>query len=362
MSTWVEPVADRGTEECEVLVAGGGPSGAAAASAAARLGVDVVLVEGGREGRDKGCGDMFVPAAAEILRQLGLDCESLRGARKASSFDAVELRGVQGLLWKVRNAGEPIWIIPRRIADQLLRDLLPCGVRVLYSTFVWRIIELDGALLQVNARRPSGEAFTIRCQAVVLACGAQDRLSQQWGISGRRFTAPAISAYVPDDHIVLPAFEFVTACRPGYRWIFPGPDENVNIGVFASSPKTGSMLKKLGRDLCESYGISEDVKWRGGSGGLWSGKGVCWHHAAGLISCGDAAGLVDPVNGEGLTAALTSGLVAGEAAAHFLLRNRDMGALRSYSEWVRAHFSKRYSHSAVRSAWSRLCGSQERIH
>ena len=37
-----------------------------------------------------------------------------------------------------------------------------------------------------------------------------------------------------------------------------------------------------------------------------------------MVSCGDAAGLIDPISGEGLTAALVSGKRAGEAVASFL--------------------------------------------
>ena len=85
--------------------------------------------------------------------------------------------------------------------------------------------------------------------------------------------------------------------------------------------------------LLAHLGVSGVVPTRGGVLPLWSGKGTAWSHKAGVVSCGDAAGLVDPISGEGLTAALVSGKRAGEAVASFLSGN--FGALDGYSRWVR---------------------------
>lgn len=346
-------------EACHVVVVGGGPAGSAAASAAARLGLDVVLFEAGGEGRDKACGDMFVPAAVALLRLLDLNCEVLESAHGARPFDTVELRSPRALLWKVLYQKEPVWIMPRRIVDQRLRERLPPGVRVSYDRSVCAIAEWPGGLLRVTALGPGGRLEELECRAVVLAAGAQDRLSECWGVSGRRLVAPSISAYAPDPGITLPVFEFLSTCRPGYRWAFPSPGGGMNVGICALHHTQGSRLKRLGSELCSAYGIPGAARWRGGAGGLWSGHGVCWHHDAGLVSCGDAAGLVDPVNGEGLTAALVSGLAAGEAAARFVLRGRDAGPLRTYTEWVKTYFTAKYAPSPVRTAWKHLCGIKQ---
>jgi flavin-dependent dehydrogenase len=359
MSTWADSCASRRGKGCHVVVVGGGPAGSAAASAAARLGLDVVLVESGGKGRDKACGDMFVPAAVAMLRSRSLNCEALESAHGARSFDTVELRSPRALLWKVLYQEEPVWIMPRRIVDQRLRELLPAGVRVLYDTSVRAVSVRPGGILRVTARGLGGRVEELECRAVVLAAGALDRLSERWGVSGRRSVVPSISAYVPDPGVTLPVFEFLNTCRPGYRWAFPSPCGGINVGICSLDQTQGSRLKSLGRELCDVYGIRGIARWRGGAGGLWTGNGVCWHHDAGLVSCGDAAGLVDPVNGEGLTAALASGLAAGDAAARFVLHGCDVRSLRGYTEWVKAYFTARYAPSPVRSAWKQLCGIRQ---
>ena len=89
--------------------------------------------------------------------------------------------------------------------------------------------------------------------------------------------------------------------------------------------------------------VPGSVSVRGGLGALWSSKGIKWHHETGVISCGDAAGLVDPTSGEGLTAALASGKHAGSAVASFLAGQP--GALVEYSRWVRDWGQDRYAPS-----------------
>jgi flavin-dependent dehydrogenase len=107
-------------------------------------------------------------------------------------------------------------------------------------------------------------------------------------------------------------------------------------------------MKTLGARL----GASGAFRARGGLGALWSGKATAWSHEAGVVSCGDAAGLVDPISGEGLTPALVSGKRAGAAIAAFL--SGVPGALVEYSAWVRDWGQARYAQSIesrILAAW-----------
>ena len=81
-----------------------------------------------------------------------------------------------------------------------------------------------------------------------------------------------------------------------------------------------------------------------------------------MVSCGDAAGLVDPISGEGLTAALVSGKRAGAAVASFLSGKPD--ALADYSRWVRDWGQARYAPSLenrVLAAWVGLAPAERRL-
>lgn len=84
-----------------------------------------------------------------------------------------------------------------------------------------------------------------------------------------------------------------------------------------------------------------------------------WHHGAGLLTCGDAAGVVDPVTEEGISAALESGRRAGQAMASYLESGRNPNFLEAYSSWVSAHFTAKYRADGMRTLFAGFCGSSE---
>jgi flavin-dependent dehydrogenase len=296
---------------------------------------------------------MFMPEAITIIKRLGLSHQNLLSIGRSSK--AIDLVGSQGLLQKVMYTTEPVWILPRRLIDQACRDCLPTNVSVIYSMNVTEIRKPMNGRLQVRAKSSTGRAIHLGCEAVVLASGAQDGLAAQWGIAGDPIKAPALSAYTHNPGFETPSFEFLSTYCPGYRWFFPAADHEANVGVCSLMSAKGSELRKRGDDLLDVYHITNDVRWRGGVGALWSGCGSRWHDDAGVVSCGDAAGLADPITGEGLTPALTSGWAAGAAIANFLTYKRDSSWLRNYTERIRATFAVRYARSPMRTAWTQLC-------
>jgi flavin-dependent dehydrogenase len=79
-----------------------------------------------------------------------------------------------------------------------------------------------------------------------------------------------------------------------------------------------------------------------------------WHSPERLVSCGDAAGLVEPFSGEGIWAALTSGSAAGAAMASYF--SGCAGALENYSRWVGDTFGASYARYGERAAfWRTNC-------
>lgn len=126
--------------------------------------------------------------------------------------------------------------------------------------------------------------------------------------------------------------------------------------MYAFVCKVINRLKKIACDFSSHLGFEEQTSWRGGMGPLWSGNGRQWHSTSGMISCGDAAGLIDPINGEGLTAALLSGRRAGKAVAQYLISACDTRHLQYYSNELFDHFSFNYRNTAKRLAWKYLCG------
>jgi flavin-dependent dehydrogenase len=86
---------------------------------------------------------------------------------------------------------------------------------------------------------------------------------------------------------------------------------------------------------------------------MWSNQGTRWHLSGGLVSCGDAAGLVDPLTGEGIAPAMESGIAAANAIDAYLA-SRDDHQLAAYSRWVLSTYQSRYAATPVRRMWQYL--------
>lgn len=337
-----------------VAVAGGGPGGCAAALALAEAGIDVIVFERGAPGKDKACGDAFLPDAVARLAGLGVESASFAesGGRR---FSTIDLWGDGGAVWAISLGAAEGWIAPRAAIDQALRNRVVRRAALRYETTVTRVARARRGRWLLTTRSAAGDA-AIEVDGVVLATGASNGLAKHWGIEGEPLRGASISAYAGEACLDAPRFEFLADELPGYGWRFPLADGRMNAGYCAvMSPASG--LRAATERYLRRSGANAHGPLRGGSGPMWSGRGTCWHHDAGLTSCGDAAGLVDPVTGEGISAALESGTAAGRALAEFLIGGSDTTPLARYSAWLGATFLERYRPTAVRRVWANLCRS-----
>jgi flavin-dependent dehydrogenase len=338
-----------------VAVVGAGPAGCSAAVALAAAGVSVTVFEQGGRGKDKACGDALLPEAVSLLRDLGLNVQDTCGAG-GRRFSQIELWGHETRIWRVPVGPDPGWIAPRATLDQALRDVIEPRVEVRYVTAV-RDIELStrGAwLLTFECGAATPDTHQECFGGVILATGATARLSRRWSIDGRPIMGASVSAYADGADLECPRFHFPQDELPGYAWAFPLAGGRANLG-YCTLTASRRPLRSAAQRYLARLPLTARGPLRGGTGPLWSGRGRRWHDGRGLASCGDAAGLVDPTTGEGITAALQSGGEAGRALGEFLASGKDRTPLERYSAWVRAGFGVRYGMNGPRRVWSTLC-------
>ena len=336
-----------------VVVIGAGPAGCSAALSLLQNGILPLLIEKAAPGRDKACGDAWIPEAVEELRSFEISERDLRSNFRAFSRDRRIFCRAQGLV----NG------LPGRCEGALLRAARSStnGSETAYRMQAARFWHFARATaLRAHAGRleltigQGADLHTLTPSAVILASGSGCRIARVLsGLDGAPSLGTAISAYLPTDgNFADPVFLFGDP-SPGYVWIFPTGASSSNVGVCALSRSATPALRHRMKALIARLGSRSSASLRGGIEAMWKlRQREHWGHEAGVLSCGDAAGLVDPTCGEGLTGALVSGRRAGEAIASYVAGNP--GALVEYSRWVRRWGESCYASGCARTVSSRV--------
>jgi geranylgeranyl reductase family protein len=341
----------------QICIVGGGPAGCAAALTASLQPDQVLLLEAQSPWREKPCGDAITHSGTTALERLGVNAEDLRdlGGKLFAHID-IYARGERFL--EFRGDDTTGWMVRRNKLDQLLRDRASRHCTVRYGATACGIRQ-DGHGFSITLANAEGKSREERCRFVIIATGARSQLSRRLGLSGNAINAPSLTTYrirriEPDFGL---RFLFDKSLRPGYSWEFDADSDTVNIGVCALAGLPGHEIKKRSLAAAANWPSLPNSVWRGGSIPLWSGEGATWHSDAGLVSCGDAAGIADPLTAEGIGPALETGIWAGNCARNYV--NGDgRRVLKLYSERIREDFTTRYCQKNERSLLGLLSGTR----
>lgn len=322
--------------EADVVVVGAGPGGSATATHLANRGLSVALVEKSTFPREKVCGDGLTPRATKQLIRLGVDVSTengwlhnygLRtyaGKREPFTFPWPELTDFP-------NFG----LVRRRDEfDQMLADhAVARGAQLFQNTTVSEPI-IDSATDRiVGVRAKDGREF--RAPLVVAADGNSSRLALSMGLAKRddRPMGVAVRTYFTsprhnDDHLeswleLWDGKPGESNLLPGYGWVFGMGDgtSNVGLGILNTSSAFGktdyrALLRTWLDNVPEEWQFTEEFQVgpvRGAA--LPMGFNRKPHYTRGLLLVGDAGGMVNPFNGEGIAYAMEAGEYAADAIA-----------------------------------------------
>ncbi len=302
----------------DLIVIGGGPAGAATAIQAARGGASVAIFEKASSGRDKVCGDGLTPRAIGALQKLQIDLEGIHkinGLRMIAGKTRRELEWPSGGTFPSYGA---VWT-RRELDSHLLETASQSGATIFYETEVVPVFEGE----RVTGVTSGTETWDT--DLVVAASGAPGKVARMLGTE-RKSDEPygiAIRTYVESPRHADHYLEASLAMRdstgtpiPGYGWMFPTGNGTVNLGVGALSTMKG--FKKLNLNtLCDLYRDLIADEWEVGP---YLEKPRAWRlpmtsqkrHGNGWAAVGDAAGLINPMNGEGIDYSLESGMLISD--------------------------------------------------
>jgi geranylgeranyl reductase family protein len=342
------------TLETDVLVVGAGPAGAAAAAWCARSGLETLLVDAAEFPRDKPCGDGLTPRAIAEMRRLGMaDWLQDRPANwglRAHGFGKTWHLPWPGGSMPATGSAAARTELDAAILDQALTSgaqFLP-GARIV-------AVDVDHRLRGVEVVTVAGSR-SIRCRRAVIADGARSPVGRMLGREWHRETVYGVAArgYVKsmrsDDPWISSHLELRGAddgILSGYGWIFPLGDGQVNIGVGTLATDRRPADVNL-RKLLQHYFAGQQEEWQLLStpeavrsallpmGGAVSGvAGPNWT----LI--GDAAGCVNPLNGEGIDYGLETGRLTAELFAAGAGVNSDIS--QPWIDELSSHYGSSFS-------------------
>ncbi|MFI7170840.1 geranylgeranyl reductase family protein [Rhodococcoides fascians] len=334
----------------DVLVVGAGPAGSSAAAWAARSGRDVVLADAAVFPRDKTCGDGLTPRAVAELDRLGLG-EWVRGTARNRGLRLSGFGQELELEWPSRSFPAVGSAVPRtELDDRIRRVAVEAGAVMAEGAKAVSVTRDGNAVRSVTLQTGEGSQ-DIACRTLIVADGVRSTLGKQLGRQWHRDTAFGVAAraYITsarsDDEWISSHLELrdgAGTLQPGYGWVFPLNDGDINIGVgtlaTATRPAPGAL-----RPLLDLYTQQRRSEWELTGelrsvasallpmGGAVSGvAGVNW------AIIGDAAACVNPLNGEGIDYGLEGGRMVVDLLDHADLTD-------AWPTLLREHYGQAFS-------------------
>jgi geranylgeranyl reductase family protein len=324
----------------DLAIVGAGPAGSAAAlgALAASPGLRVALLDRASFPRDKSCGDGIAPHVLDVLGEVGV--HGLLDDRRP--VHALQLQRADQTTR--REMTRPAWVVPRAIFDA---RLVAAAVRAGADLRQLRVRTVDR-----TADRVSLDGV-VEAAVVVGADGAHSVVRSALGAAPVRRHALALRGYAPTpgDRAGSQVIVFNQRRQPSYAWSFDRGDGLANVGYgeilrAGRPPLTRALLLSQLEALLPGATDGAD-RWLGHHLPLSSWR---WHQPDGrVLFAGDAAGLVNPLTGEGIYYAVATGVLAGRAAVAALQAGDPLSAGRRHRLAVRSLLARHLRHTAAAS-------------
>ncbi|MGW2422265.1 geranylgeranyl reductase family protein [Streptomyces sp. NPDC001709] len=334
MTVVTEPLSEN---TADVIVVGAGPAGSTTAYHLAKAGLDVLLLEKTEFPREKVCGDGLTPRAVKQLVAMGIDISEEAGWLRNKGLRIIGGGSRLQLDWPDLASFPNYGLVRKRddFDEQLARNAQKAGARLYERCNVGGpvIDDRTGRITGVTAKLGEEKReVTFHAPLVVAADGNSTRLSLAMGLHRRedRPMGVAVRTYFTsprheDDYLEswLELWDRRGAqdrLLPGYGWIFGMGDGTSNVGLGVLN--TSASFKELDwREVLKAWCASMPEDWgytpenmtgpiRGAALPMAFNRQP--HYTRGLLLVGDAGGLVNPFNGEGIAYAMESGQIVAD--------------------------------------------------
>ncbi len=330
------------TEECDVLIVGGGPAGLAAASAAAKLNVRTVLLE----------------RQNEIGYPVHTSGGSWVSDMKALAIPENLYHPIAKVVFVSHNCEVPLDYHPavacvldvRGVYQHLASRAIAAGATLRVRHTVDTTIVENDRIVGVTAKNHVSERKSIRASVIVDASGFSRHVGVRTGI-GKAFHRYGYGAeydlyapnYPQDELFLIMGSKYAPR---GYAWAFPRGNSRVRLGVGVLHPDCDDdariFLDSIVHDLPQLSGKFKDASAIEYHTGLFPSEGPLDRFSHdGLLVAGDAGGQGSTLVGEGIRFAIYSGQMAGSIAAEAVKAGDTSAAyLERFDKQWRARFGR----------------------
>jgi geranylgeranyl reductase family protein len=341
----------------DVVIVGAGPGGSAAATFLARKGVKVLLLDRAMFPRNKTCGDGLTPRAVAAIERLGVLEQVINVSQRIGYAKVIAPNGgeiISSIADTNIEEGAYMLAAPRLELDHILVENAILSGATLVEGCKVNAIEnnADGVIVKGSVKR---KTHNFRAKYAVIATGANMGLLKKQGFLE---TTPnpiiAARAYYEGANYDRDFFNFHfnEVTLPGYGWVFPLANNkiNVGVGVIPGKSKKQHDIKSLYHDFAnrpymkkvlsdatllgevQSYPIRTDFM-----------TATLYQQRTLLI--GEAAGLVNPLTGEGIDYALECGEIAAQQLHSILTEGDNPAQLSEYALALHNKFDPIFSFS-----------------
>jgi digeranylgeranylglycerophospholipid reductase len=319
--------------ECDILVVGLGPAGAAAALEASRAGCDVIAADRKAVlGEPVQCAELVPLPISHLASENAVRVQRVCGMRTHLPSGAIHDWTTGGLM------------VDRAAFDRALAESARAAGATLWPES--RLTRLDYRAREADIRTPVGET-TVAWKVLVGADGPHSPVASSLGL------APLVAAQTRQYTVTLREGTqrteiWLSGRYPGgYAWLFPkGGTANLGLGLdIRDIRRLKPLLDALHMELCDDGRVGREVAGRTGGAIPVGGMRPRLVHDR-VLFVGDAGGMTHPVTGAGIAPAVISGRSAGRAAAAFLAGRPK--ALAEYEEDMRDRFGASYARAVQR--------------
>jgi geranylgeranyl reductase family protein len=327
----------------DVVIIGAGPGGSATATFLAQKGVKVLLLDRAMFPRNKICGDGLTPRAVTALERLGV-LEQVTNVSQRINYAKVIAPNGKEIISSIGEAdiaqGAYMLAIPRLKLDHILvENAVSSGVILIEGCKVNAIENnSDGVIVKGSIKRKVHE---FHAKYAIIATGANMGLLKKQGFLANT-PKPIIAARAYYEGANYDRdffnFHFNEVILPGYGWVFPLADNkiNVGIGVIPGKSKKQHDIKALYHDFTNRPYMKQVL-----SGAIALGEVQSYPirtdfmtatlYRERTLAVGEAAGLTNPLTGEGIDYALECAEIAAQQLHEMLTTGDNPEQLSNYA-------------------------------